>query len=593
MIKQDSYFKGIAFVLFLFVFCYLIVRSLFTEPLHDEIATFYFYIYHGDFVGRDLVFDANNHLLNSALGFVLYRIFGEHFFVFRLSNLLSFPIYFYALYQMMRYVNSQSLRTLGLIALVCIPFVLEYFAYCRGYGIGMAFFALSIHFLIQFVQSEKTKLLVFSFGSAWIAVFANMIFINAGLLIIVFLLLWLLANRRKGKAIVVWIALFAVGLSPFIFFAFKLKQAGALYYGSLDGLWDVTGKSLSEMVFFSGSLIVGTLLTALLLVILLNWIFFMLKQDWKEKLKSPAFIINYLLFSCIGLILGLALILNVNYPEDRTGMYLIPLFMLSLIFMMDTTSWFKHLKWTLLFFPISFCFHLSIHSSIYSPDQRMSESFFKKVKAYLKPSHSLGSYHMNFWTWNLMDSKTEKQSSTLLFNHSDEPFYDVILGKKNTIHNPKIFEFYDTLAFDEATHDVAFVRKYPLKKELLLETQTISTWADWEFVSLYETDSLEQFRIDQLIQISVDFTLLSHSKKHYLELVVQTLNENGETIERMFYPIAFVYRNELMNEHLLHHFVIDKISKETKSLKVYIWNKGKDPLDIKNGKCYLYTVKNP
>lgn len=580
-------------MLFLFVFCYLCIRSVYTEPLHDEIATFYFYIYHGDFVGSDLVFDANNHILNSALGFVLYRMFGENFFVFRLPNLLSFPIYFYALYQLMRYVKSESLKTLGLAALVCIPFIVEYFAYCRGYGIGIAFFVLGIHFLIKYIQSERSRFLILTFLSCWIAVFANLVFINFSILVLAYLLFYVIVNRTKWKPIVGWSSLFILGLSPFVFFAFKLKQAGALYYGSLEGLWDVTGKSLSEMVFFTGNNFVFVGVTTILLILFGKWILQLAKRDWNVTTRNPLFIINFFLFASLGMILILAIVLKVNYPEDRTGMYLIPLFIVAIIFNLDSPQWTKHLKWILLFFPISFCIHLSIHSSIYSPDQRMSESFYKKVKAYMKPSYSLSSYHMNYWTWNWMDSKEKNQSSVLLYNHSDSPVYDVILGKKNTIHNPKVFELYDTLAFDPLTHDVAFIRKKPLVKKLLFESPVVNVRAEGEYVTIYETDSFTIIPFNKTIQVSVDFTLITQTKKHYLELVVQTIDENGASIEQMNYPIAFVYRDQLINEHLLHHFVLEKFSDQTKALKIFLWNKGSNPLEIKNGKCYLYEVKNP
>src|SRR5690606_37610709 len=113
---------------------------------------------------------------------------------------------------------------------------------------------------------------------------------------------------------------------------------------------------------------------------------------------------------------------------------------------------------------------------------------------------------------------------------------------KNTIHNPRIFELYDTLAFDNATHDVAFVRKMPLKKELLFQSPELNSQTAAEFVNIYSSDSIALFPLNVPLQISVDFSLSCSSEKNSMELVVQTLNENGESIERMFYPIGFVYR---------------------------------------------------
>ena len=76
-----------ALLLFLALLIYLLLRAWFVEPLHDEVATYFFYIYHGDFWGANMVVDANNHLLNSWLCHAIYRVFGDHFFLFRLPNM--------------------------------------------------------------------------------------------------------------------------------------------------------------------------------------------------------------------------------------------------------------------------------------------------------------------------------------------------------------------------------------------------------------------------------------------------------------------------------------------------------------------------
>jgi len=107
--------------------------------LHDEIATYYFYFYHGDFIGKTIQWDANNHLLNSIIGSVLYKMFGDNFTILRLPNLLSFILFFVGSYKLTLSLKTPFLKLTGLLALTCIPFVLDYFAYARGYGMSMGF----------------------------------------------------------------------------------------------------------------------------------------------------------------------------------------------------------------------------------------------------------------------------------------------------------------------------------------------------------------------------------------------------------------------------------------------------------------------
>jgi predicted transglutaminase-like protease len=75
-------------------------------------------------------------------------------------------------------------------------------------------------------------------------------------------------------------------------------------------------------------------------------------------------------------------------------------------------------------------------------------------------------------------------------------------------------------------------------------------------------------------------------------LVVQSFDENENQIERMFYPINLVYRNKAIDSQMLHHFLIKNFKHNTKTLKVYIWNKNLETFEVENGKCYIYALKN-
>lgn len=589
MLNQLKTYKGIAITTFLFVFCYLLLRAYFTEPLHDEIATFYFYIYHADFLENDLFTDANNHLLNSILGFGINRYIGESFFLFRLPNLLSFPIYFLACYGILNLLKIGWQKIVGIVSLSTIPFILEYFAYSRGYGIGIAFFMGAIYYLLNYLKKGTNKLLLLMFCCLWIAIFANLIFVNITAVIVAYLIVHAISNRINRIGFSILTVFFLVALAPFVYLALRLKASGALYYGTLDGIWDVTGKSLSEMVFFSGG-VVAFILVAISVLLLIIGLIRLLNSNWKQNIVSPLSVFLGLFLGNLLLILILAEVLKVNYPEDRTGMQLIPLFILSIIFLIDAYPKFKFFAVLLLFFPLSFLTKISLHSSIYSPDQRMSNDFYAEVKKHITDETTIASYHMNIWTWNWNESFAEKKQSTLLIHDPDAPVYDIILGKKNTIKNNVVLASYDTIAFDARTNDLALKIKKPLKKELLYSTSGINSWVNWEYYNLFESDSVAYIPVNEAFQLTTEFDLSTYTKKQNLQLVFQTFDANGQQIERIFYPIGLVYRYQIISTHLKHHFVLPNFSKESKVLKVYIWNKDKTPYEVKNGKCYLYKV---
>ncbi len=110
MIKDNyhKFEKGITISVFLFVFSYLLIRVFYNETLHDEIATYMFYIYQGDFKGETIVWDANNHLLNSFIGNKLYPIFKDNISLYRLPNLFAFVLYFFGLRELLKELKTKS-----------------------------------------------------------------------------------------------------------------------------------------------------------------------------------------------------------------------------------------------------------------------------------------------------------------------------------------------------------------------------------------------------------------------------------------------------------------------------------------------------
>jgi hypothetical protein len=68
---------------------YIMVRAALVPITYDEAATFFHYVHHGKFLPGDAHWDANNHILNSALTIVSNRFFGDGEFALRLPNVLA------------------------------------------------------------------------------------------------------------------------------------------------------------------------------------------------------------------------------------------------------------------------------------------------------------------------------------------------------------------------------------------------------------------------------------------------------------------------------------------------------------------------
>ena len=175
-----SYFLKIYTVLlFCFIFIYLIIRALFNEPLHDEIATFFNYIETGKINGKDVIQDAQNHLLNSYISHYLYKFCGNNLFSLRIANLIAFVIYYFGIVKISKLLTDKTSQILLLTALSTVPFMIEYFAYSRGYGLGLSFFIWVLIYAVKWVNETSFKNALILYLFTFFSVFSNLIYFNS------------------------------------------------------------------------------------------------------------------------------------------------------------------------------------------------------------------------------------------------------------------------------------------------------------------------------------------------------------------------------------------------------------------------------
>lgn len=375
--------KWLVWPLFVFLMGYAILRALLVEPLFDELATLYWYIQTGYLPGRGATMDANNHILNSLISHQLFRLFGDHFFVYRLFALLTFPIYFFSSRKLLL-KSASSFSILIFLALVSVHWIFDYFSFSRGYGPSLAFLMLAFCFIQRWFENHRT---IHYFGiilSFIIALLCNLSLLIP-LVILLFYFSFIFIIRIKDftmkQGIGFWIITlcFATFLIPVYIYIHKLKKAGALWWGSKDGLWEVTGKSISKTIFFSDHTAIKNLLIFWIAFISIKLISRLRNNDLRNLCCDLSWWIPAL-FSVT--LLGIELsskLLDVNYPMDRVGMYLVPLFILSFGFTIQKSDVLRWSLLLLLWFPVSFVAKLNLNTSVFSPEDRIHRSFYQKM----------------------------------------------------------------------------------------------------------------------------------------------------------------------------------------------------------------------
>ena len=597
-VNYQKFERGFTIVLFLFVFCYLLVRVFFNETLHDEIATYMFYIYQGDFKGETIVWDANNHLLNSFICNKLYPIFKDNISLYRLPNLFAFVLYFFGLRELLKELKTKNLRLIALITFCSLTIIIEYFALCRGYGLSLGFFIYGLVFLRNYFKNHKSSTLLFTYLFLIIAISANLTFIVTSLIIFGIICLNQLIHYRSIEKRQHFIHLlfhfsFLFLLSPFIKFSFKLKEHGALYYGSLEGIWDVTGKTLNQYIIFLKDDFLMYFYLGLFVVSIYFLIKRIIQSSLKEYFTDQFLIYSVLFFGNIVAIIFLANILNVNYPEDRTAFYLVIPFLLMLFYYIDQFKLTQKIQYLFLIFPAIFIYHLNIHSSAFSPEQRLTDMIYNKVKAEIKPSESLMIYQTMAWNWPFKESFQKVKASVYNISNPDAVLTDYIITNTDKFTNKNILNYYDTLAYDPANTYIAFKRKVPLIKDLLYVSKPISYGnLAQEFITILEEDSLNRYK-GKALQISVQGKLKTYQPKNKIQLVLQTFDKENQVTNNLYYSFETTYQGQLINDHFLHHFIFEKITKEDVLLKVYLWDRKIESIQLSNANCKFYEIRNP
>lgn len=463
--------KWLIWPLFLFLMGYAILRALFVEPLFDELATLYWYIQTGYLPGRGATMDANNHILNSLISHQFFRLFGDHFFVYRLFSVLTFPIYFFAGRKLLLKIQS-PFSILIFLALISVHWIFDYFSFSRGYGPSLAFLILAFYLIQRWFETQKVRFyiaVIFSFSAALLCNLSLLI----PLVILLFHLIFVSIIRAKQFTVRqlagFWITTlcFMTFLVPVYIYINKLKKAGALWWGSKEALWEVTGKSISKNIFFSESEVLKYVLVFWIALIAVK-----LRRRWKNSgLKNVVFDPSWwipLLFVLALLSIEISSkILDVNYPMDRVGMYLVPLFILSVGFSIQQAPVLRWCLLLLLWFPLSFVLKMNLDTSVFSPEDRIHKSFYREILREVPSDASLSADYVSQASYAYLTRK--EKTPHLATDYLPEDSLS-----RGDYHISWVEELnwpgYSCILQDPISGTRLYKRKIPAKKQVILDT---------------------------------------------------------------------------------------------------------------------------
>lgn len=329
---------------------------------------------------------ANHHLLNTWLMKLSAYIFGTSEFALRLPNVLGGILYLgMALLMAIRFSPVQSV--LFFITVTCHPYVLQYFSLARGYGLAMAFLLSGVYFSWRYWQETKSKnLMVFCVLVMFAAALSNLTVVDFILPFSALQLLILLFHRNHRNnvhALILFTGISGLGLLAW-FHGNYLEEYGALHWGGSTGIWEDTVSSICAHLLYDASYSLNVrALVKLFLYISFGVILF--GAIWSAIRRTERNVLLPLLTA--SLILTLAFMFFLNYwrgtlfPIGRTGLFLVPLFIITLNFALHFFS--ARLKAAVMIyssvFSLALLAHLFVNANFYQTMEWNYEADIKKT----------------------------------------------------------------------------------------------------------------------------------------------------------------------------------------------------------------------
>lgn len=444
------------------VFVYLGVRAFYVTPLHDEMGSFFIYLRTGDFLPWNAFFDANNHLLNSALGSFFCQVFGDHIFVLRLASLLFFPVFAFYIYRL----GSVFFRGGSLFFFACsflfLHNFIEYFGYSRGYGMGLACCIALLYYLCVYIKARKTKDLIWFSVFVFLSLLANLNLLLPALIAVGYLMVHLVCyNRKRIPLFVLWNFSW-LGLA--IWYGMALQKAGALYYGGKTGLVADTMTSLSTLLFDSKNNLLVYVLILPAIVSLLVLPLIVRAKKIKTFFTEPVWALLLLFWGPVIGICMMHLVLGTNYPEDRTALHLGILLLLVFFVSMAESG----LKERITFFvPLVSCllllglfvFKANFKYSAFWKNEYIPYAFFERTRQHVNPLDTyVSGYRLHEMIWTYYNYRSRPTGNIIHFVDYPRQQSDYIITG-DSVYKDVLREKYRIADSDPATGVLLLERK--------------------------------------------------------------------------------------------------------------------------------------
>lgn len=351
----DKTTNSLLFVFGVLIFSYTAVRAYVLSITWDEAYSYLEFVRNGIFYSQKYnTMSANNHLLYSWLEIQFVNWFGVNELVLRLPSLLAHLLFLFYSAKLVADFNNKWLALASFFIINLNPYLLDFFSMARGYGLSLGLMMTSIYYLYAFTKDHKSKFAIGSIFFASLGVLANYVLLNYCLALFGVLFLLIVYNTPASisssqkvfiflEKIAAPVIILSILLGIVIPIAFKLKEAGALFFGGNKGFWSDTFSTVTDRSFYElgYNYWFQRFAKGFVILVVMAASGFFLFQFIKKKEDEKRLFLGSLLF-LIGLCVISTIIqhyfLGTLYLMDRTALFLVVLFNLVFVFFIAQVS---------------------------------------------------------------------------------------------------------------------------------------------------------------------------------------------------------------------------------------------------------------
>ncbi|NQU32213.1 MAG: glycosyltransferase family 39 protein [Bacteroidetes bacterium] len=588
-------------VLGIVLFIYLLIRAIFVPFSHDEASTFFHLVQPGNLMPEFSREALNNHFINTILTYLSYLLFGSSKIALRLPNLIFAMVYLVFVYRIARFLADGVYRWGFIFVMLFSHFFVEFFAVSRGYGISMALFMGAFYFLMKAIKTNKLTNHIFVSIFSLLMITANINLVIPAIAIVLFQILVIFIHREaipnKQKWIIPLSLLISISsITAVFFYVNKLKEYDAFYLVPENvGFVNSTITTLITMLTGTYNIVDFIVVLALFALVVIISIRQLSRFKHKFLISISSIFLFVLVLSLVGIFLVVNL-LDVNFPEDRVAMYLFPLAVGSLFFVIDSVEgrrsrflYFAVIP--LLFFPIHFVSSINVSYVNGYKTEALPERFYQTISLEHEKNNvipTIGGSNMRHFAWAYMNYT----------NGGNENSIDWA-GYPNTVSSFQILETnkypyslndYDSIDYEACSGLTLYKRK---QEVTIIKTHKISINSPQkvvgdEYFNILEIDTMDQ----KNYYFDFNLSIVAAELPITGWLVIQAVNSEHSTLVYKFMPLNWLKHGLPDIPFDFHQSIfMESLPEGVETIKIYIWNKDKKTFTLNSARVEVFDYE--